>query len=719
MQKKIFSDSWHQVADLQLRLLHDIKIFKQFYRGQKWYVLEDSYNNRFFRITPEAYRFLMRLNSEKPIGQIWQESLQNNPEDTPTQNELIELLTQLHTSNLLLFKNRANADAMFDRVKTRETKEMRAKLAYFLYLRIPLWNPEKLLKKSKPLIDLVFNINGFFIWLVFGCFALKAVVENIDQVSRQTQGILAPGNLLYLYGCLVFLKVCHEFGHAMMAKRFGGSVSTMGVMLLIFTPIPYMDATTSWSFRSKYQRMLVGAAGMMVELFIAFIATLVWANTGGGLLHSLAFNVMLIGSVSSMIFNGNPLLKYDAYYILSDFLEIPNLYERSVKYWRDLGERYLFDSHSRSAPRETASAGAWLIVYSLLSAAYRVLVSTSIVLFVADKWFLLGCVTAAIFMYTWFLKPLYGCLKYLMTDPQLRSRRRRAVSLSALIVATLIAGVGFIPFYHSIRATGVIKSMQATTLYSPMGGLLTDVYAKDGQQVEAGDLIARIENYDIELNIEKHENQLEEVRALLVQARQGHISALKPLQKKIETIIEKIAILKTKQSTEVIKAPHAGIFVSRDLKLKTHTWIGERDVLGRVINGDSYKFIAVVTQSQAYDLFHSEHLAADIRLPGMAGIRVDTEALKVIPYEQDTLPAVSLGWKAGGEIPTRDDDPSGKLTRESFFMVTTVMKKPSGVYIPLFYHDKRGEMRIDLSSAPIGSQLYKKFEQLLQKRYSL
>ncbi len=147
-------------------------------------------------------------------------------------------------------------------------------------------------------------------------------------VSRAKRA--GAGNLVLLYLGLIFIKTVHEFGHAIFCRKYGGEVHVMGVMLMIFTPMPYVDATSSWSFRERYKRVLVGAAGMIVELFVAALATFVWAKTAPGTLHSLAYNMMFVASVSTLIFNINPLLRFDGYYILSDLIEIPNLNQRAT-----------------------------------------------------------------------------------------------------------------------------------------------------------------------------------------------------------------------------------------------------------------------------------------------------------------------------------------------------------------------------------------------------
>ena len=327
-----FSESWHRISGLNVSLRSTVRVRRQMFRGDKWYVLYDPFNNTFFRLRPEAYDFISHLTPERTVEEVWEAALKRNPRGAPGQDDVLQLLTQLYYSNLLFFKMPADSAKLFERYKKRKQREIRSRLLSVMFMRFPLLDPDVFLNKCLPLIKPVIGILGAVVWLAVMVAAGKLVVDRFDEASRQVQGILAPDNLVLLYLGMVLVKTLHEFGHAIVCKRYGGEVHTMGVMLLIFTPLPYMDATSSWSFRSRWQRAFVGASGMIMELFLAGLAAFVWANTGTGTLHSLAYNIMFIASVSTLIFNGNPLLRFDGYYILSDLLDIPNLSTRSMQH---------------------------------------------------------------------------------------------------------------------------------------------------------------------------------------------------------------------------------------------------------------------------------------------------------------------------------------------------------------------------------------------------
>src|SRR4030095_15155637 len=240
------------------------------------------------------------------------------------------------------------------------------------------------------------------------------------------------------------------------------------------------------SFRSRAQRMLVGAAGMIVELFFAALLTFLWAKTGQGTLHSLAYNMMFVASVSTVIFNINPLLRFDGYYILSDLLEIPNLHQRSLQHLKHIAERYLFGVKKSRSPALTRKEACWLTFFGIASGIYRVIVFGGILLFVADRLLIIGIIMAAVCAIAWVMRPAILFVKYVATSPQLERQRLRAVSVSAAIVAGLLFLFDVVPFPHHFRAPGVLESRHWTEVMNKVPGQVEAVLTPAGDTVKAG-----------------------------------------------------------------------------------------------------------------------------------------------------------------------------------------------------------------------------------------
>lgn len=720
MAERIYSEVWHQIADIKLRLVSHARLFKQFYRRKEWYVVQDVFNNTFYRFTPQAYRFLLSLNDEYSVGQQWEDYVAAHPDDAPTQFEVVRMLSQLHVSNLLYISHQANTDDMFARLQDKQNKELKAKLMSFLFVRVPLWNPDRWLADHMAWCKMLTSRMAVFIWLLMAFLAGKSLLDNIDQAVGQGQGLLALNNVVYLYIAMFGLKLLHEMGHAMATKRYGGSVTNMGVMLLLLTPIPYVDASSSWAFRNKYQRVLVGAAGMIVELFIAFIATLVWANTGEGFINAMSFNIMVVASISSVIFNGNPLLKFDAYYMLSDAIEVPNLYQRSRDQWIYWAKRYLYKVKAGAEdPGHSQSERGLLAGFAVLSFSYRILVTVAILLYVAQTWFLLGLIVSCIFGFMWLIKPTFDFIKFLWLDKTLRANRRKAISHS-LLVGSLLWGLVFsLPIPTHIATPGMLESSQYSHVYSPFDGELLELLVVDGQRLEAGQAIARFDDSHLQFDLTKVDANLKEIRARIIGAREAGDERLLPLLEQQRYLQQQQQFVQEQLSKATISAPHEGIWVSKVSSAYLGTMLLERADLGTVVSDSAYAFNAVVSQEAAGRISDVLPLQrAQIKLQGASHQTLQATRLDFVPYEQQVLPSASMGWTAGGDIPTKESDDSGLTSREPFFQMTADVIAAPETSLALL-HGRLGYMRYQLPSETIADKVSRSFSQLLQQRFLL
>ncbi|MFM8557817.1 MAG: peptidase M50, partial [Betaproteobacteria bacterium] len=326
---RTFSDSWHRVAKVRVELRSSVRAHRQTFRGDTWVMLRDTLSSDWFRVSGEAWAFVSRLSLERTIEDAWMLTLEADPDTALTQEEVVQLLGQLNLSNLLNFDRSSAGASLFERYAKRRRQETKALLMGFLAIKIPLIDPDRMLAAAMPLIRVLFGPIGAVLYLALLAVAGKALIDSADSLFSQSAGLLAPGNLPLLYVGFIIAKVVHEFGHAAVCKRYGGEVHKMGVMLLIFAPMPYVDATSSWGFRSRGERMLTGAAGVIAELGVAAVAALLWAHTAPGAVNAIAYNVIFVASVSSLLFNLNPLLRFDGYHMLVDFLDVPNLFQRS------------------------------------------------------------------------------------------------------------------------------------------------------------------------------------------------------------------------------------------------------------------------------------------------------------------------------------------------------------------------------------------------------
>lgn len=711
-----FSESWYRVANLRLGLLPGVEVHKQAYRGETWYVLQEPGSGRFFRLRPDAYRFACTLNPDETVAEAWYRANAEYPDQAPDQEEVVNLLSQLHHANLLFFRTQGDHDAIFKRFLQQRGKERLSYLMAILYLRVPLWNPNRFLDATRRWLTPIFAPPMLILWaaamLLFG----KLVIENWDTLLASGQGLLAPGNLPLLYVSVFVLKIFHEMAHAIVCKRYGGEVHSMGLMFIVFTPLPYIDASASWSMRGRWQRAYVGAAGMIMELFLASLAGWLWLYTGPGFLNALAFNLMVAGSVSAVLFNGNPLLRFDAYYILTDLVELPNLYQKASQQWFYYGDRFLFGTDQAEAPANTPREAAWYSIYGVLSVAYRLFIMFAIGFLVADVWLGFGLMMVVMMAFVWILIPGGRLIKYLAHGPRLMRNRGRAIAATLGVAVAVVVLIGLVPVRDTVKAPGVILANETYPVYTRAAARLVDVHVRDGQWLEPGDAIVTLESESLSQELRLVSEQLRETEWLYRQALE--VNELDPaaFRQQADALRERQVTLTERRESLEVRAAGAGLWQGQRLSERLDTHVGLGEALGTLVNTQYYRFTAVISQAAAAALFGRSLDGAEIRLWSQNVEPVVVQSLNLVPFQKRELPSPALGIAANGPISTTVDDQGRTLAQESFFELHAQL--PADVEIALA-HGMTGVMRLELDRTPLASQLYRRLRQALQRRYGL
>lgn len=713
---KMFSESWYRVADLRLSLRPHVTVRRQYFRGELWHVVQDPMTNQFFRMSPASYRFVARLRIDRRLEDCWKESLEADADEAPGQEDVIQLLAQLYHANLLLYSGPADSLRLFERYRKRKQRELKSRLTGIMFARFPLLDPDDFLRRSLPFVAKLISPAGLTLWLLTVGYALKILADNSPALFDQSQAVLAPGNLFLLYVAMVILKTLHEFGHAFICRSFGGEVHVMGVMLMIFTPIPYVDASSSWAFRSRRQRILVGAAGMIIEVFVAALAAIVWANTGPGVLHSLAYNMVFIASISTLLFNGNPLLRYDGYYILSDLLDIPNLHARSRDLLRFVAERYAFGWTRGTTPARSTRERWILGVFAVASGVYRVVVFTAIVFFIADQFLLAGLAMAAVCVISWAVVPLARFAHYLVESPRLERTRLRAIAVTVSAAALVLGVLNVVPFPRAVKAPGVVKMPGYALVTAETDGRIEEVLLPSGSPVQAGAGLVRLSDPELRYEMAAAAASLEEARAHLRRAMSAKTADIAPLTTYVASIERRRARLEERESNLLIRARTAGVWVAPGLELDIGAWRRRGEPIGEIVDDGTPEFTAIISQQDAARVFGPEVRRVSVRLAGQADIGIAVSGFHVIPAEQETLPSAALGWGAGGDVRIAANDPDGLRAAEPFFQLVARLDTDNGVAM---MHGRSGRISVRLDPEPLMRQWMRQFRQMIQQRYQI
>jgi putative peptide zinc metalloprotease protein len=702
MAEQLLSNSWYRVAALQPRLRSHARLHRMRYRGELWYLLQDPVNARVHRFSPAARFVVAAMNGERTVQQLWELANRRLGEDAPTQDDVIQLLGQLHGADLLQSDVTPDVGELFERGQRQEKASRRRSWMNPMAWRIHLLDPDGFLNAIRAPIDALWSRWGAVLWLLVVLPALVLVPPHWNELTGNfSDRVMAAQNLVLLWFVFPVIKALHEFGHAAACKRWGGEVHDVGIVVLVLMPVPYVEASASTVFRSKWHRAVVGASGMGVELFLAAIAFYFWLLAEPGIVRSILFNVMVVAGVSTLLFNGNPLLRYDAYYILSDLIEMPNLATRSARYWGYLLDRYGFGSKDAQSPEHGGRRDvAWLASYGVLSTAYRILVTVAIAMFIAQQFFFIGVVLALWAVVAMAIVPLVKGARHL-ASARLRPQRARVWGVTGGVLAALVLLLFVVPAPFRTVLEGVAWLPESALLRAGQDGFVERVVAAPGTPVRQGDLLVRVRNPALEANARLAEAKVAELEAVYLASLNVDRARAAMAQEQLaaertglRSAMERLALLDVRAGSEgTFLLSRAGALPGRFLR--------QGELVGYVI--DRPRAIArVVAPQEAADVVRSAATRVDIRMAHAPDRILPGRVEREVPAGEEYLPSKALATEGGGQIATDMRDAKGARTLERTFQFDIAVDAAGGA-LPLYFGE-RVHVRFEHPDEPIGLQ---------------
>jgi len=715
MSESIFSSSWYRVAELKPLLRSHSSIHRHEYLGEIWYVLQDPLLGKSYRFSTAAYHLICLFDGKHSVNDAWELAASRLGDDAPGQEEVIRLLAQLHSADVLQSDVPPDSLELFRRYQKQERLRWKQRLWSPLAMRFPLFDPEKLLTSWLPIVRPLFSWWGFFAWLaviIIGC--VTASMHWGELTDDFYDRVFAPQNLFLLWLTYPVIKAFHELGHAFATKVWGGEVHEIGVMMLVFMPVPYVDASAASAFREKRKRMIVGAMGIMTELVLAVIALFIWLYAEHGAVRGIAYNVMLIGGISTLFFNGNPLLRFDGYYVFADALEIPNLGSRSNKYLGYLFQRYLFGNSNADSPANTRSERKWLLFYSIASFCYRMFIMFAIVLFVAGKFFIIGILLACWSIFAMLILPLLKMLKFLFSSPQLEMKRARAINVSVVGVSAIVAVLTLVPVPLWTEAEGVVWLPEQAIVRSGADCFVNDYVTSPESDVLADQIVVRCDDPLLQAKAKKLQARIAELSALQDAQRRDNLVASRITEDELRAVSAEMVSLKEIIEEFNIRSGMSGKFYvprSRDLP---GSFVKKGDILGYIITPDAKSVHMAVPQTDV-GLLRANIEFVEVRLADRINEVLPARVIRQVPGATYQLPSAALGTQGGGVLNINPQESKGTQTLEPVFefelaLPTEVVSSPIGT---------RAYVHIDHGSEALATQWYRRLRQVFLKVFNV
>lgn len=715
MERSYFSSSWYRVENLRLKLRDHVRLHRTLYRKQIWYVLQDRTSGRFHRFPPETYFIISLMDGRHTVQDVWDIACDQLHDKVLTQDEIIRLLAQLHQADVLSGEIPPDIDELADRGKKQQTRKMLMNFMNPLAIRFGILDPNEFLDATSYLVRPFLSRFGALLYLALVVYAGVLAAMNWEPLTSDVADrVLSTENFFLLLLAYPFIKGLHELGHAYAVKRWGGDVHEIGVMLLVFVPVPYVDASDSIAFSSKWQRAFVGAAGILVEVMLAAVAMIVWANAEAGLVRAFAFNIMLIGGVSTVFFNGNPLLKFDGYYVLSDLLEIPNLATRANRYVGYLVQKYAFKVDALQSPVTARGEEKWLFSYSVGAFLYRLLISTAIVAVVSKKIFIIGtliAIWAAILMAG---VPLAKMLWFLLASPVLRRKRARAFRIVAAGIAFAAAGLFIVPLPYSTVVQGVVWLSGDGIVNASADGVVTKLLAEPGSNAVPGEPIVSLEDPLLTARTDVLKSRVEELQFRLNQLDLSDLAKARIIKEELRLTRADLEFAQERQTALDVRAQSAGTVILP----------GGNDLVGRFVHrGDTIGYVArfkdplirVIVPEADTDLVRTSTMRISFRLAGSISQKHSAYMVREVPALSDTLPSMALSKKGGGDISLDPTDASQKRTLAKLLQLD--LKASDSLDVPRI--GGRVYVRFYFGMQPLAYRLFRSARQVFLRVFQI
>ncbi len=722
----LLSEHWHAVRGLRPRLRAGVEPLHRRLRGQAWVLLSDPVNQRFHRLTPAVWQVLALMDGRRTLDDVWDQACAEalDEQGTISQHELVQLVASLHGQDLLQTQVSPDAGEVFERFERQRRAKRKQGWMNLMSIRLPLLYPDAWFTRQAGLARVLFSLPVLLLWLAW---VLPAGVLAAQHWSALTENmsdrVLSASNLVLLWFTYPLVKAVHEWAHGMAVKAWGGAVREIGLMFIVFTPVPYVDATSSYRFPSKWARAAVAGAGIMAELMLGAAAVYVWLLAEPGLMTAVAYNVVLIAGVSTVLVNGNPLMRYDGYFIATDLLELPNLAVRANAFWVYLSDRYLFGARDAKPPVALGSERWILVIYGAVAPVYRLLITIGLIWFVASEYLLIGALMAVMAVWGALLTPLGKAWKHVNQGGSLARRRGVARRRSLALIGALVLLLGLLPLpFYSVHQ-GVVWLPDEALVRAGDAGQVSIALAQPGAMVRAGDPLLSLANLPLQAELSSAQAALAQTQATLRRAEVMEPARALPLRQERAAREARLAQAEARVAGLTVAARTDGRWVPAAPTELAGRFVKRGELLGYVVaagpSSSQAQRVRVAVPQEDGDLVRSRMVGAAVRLAQRPEQALSARLIRQVPGGGFELVSPALGSSGGGEIAVDPSKEGGTHSLRRVFDMELQLDRPTDDVPPTAVFGDRAQVRFDLGNTPLAYQWWLRLRQAFLSRLNV
>ncbi|WP_319496869.1 site-2 protease family protein [uncultured Cohaesibacter sp.] len=646
---------------MRLRLRQDLVLHPAMpdVDGSAGWILSDPVQHRYFRINEATYRILLTWLEIGGFGDALV-AYRAATGETIDDAEVARLLDFVRKGNLLDDDRRDVWRQLSGEADRTSMARMKRLLSQYLFFKVPLFHPQPVLERALPYVRPLMSRSMLAVIGVLVLYALYVILRQWDAFTASVNVFLSPQGAFGFLLVLVLLKVLHELGHAFVAVSFGVRVPVMGVAFMLLTPLLYTDVSDGWKLAQRRQRMAISGAGIVVETALAALATCLWSMAGEGALRSILFMVAGTAWVSSLAINLNPLMRFDGYYLLADWLGMDNLQPRAFTFGKWKVRQWLLKPDLAAPETVPQRLGAGLVVYAFSIWVYRLVLFTTIALAVYHFAFkLLGialfCVEIGLLI-LWPVARELGQWRSIIRLGGLPRRLKWSIGALALLVMLFV-----VPLPGRVSVPAVLVGSDLTRVYAERAGRIAAVPVQRFGALVEGDVLIALDVPKLESDIEDSRIRLASMRTRLLRAGAGaggldEAMVLKQQYASLQTEYDGLSNLR---QTMTLRARTAGTVVQLAPDLHPGRWVQKGALLAIVSEGAGHVvqgYLAEAERVRLDDDASGRFVPDDLQL---ASFPVKLE--RVAAVNSEVIDLAELASVYGGAIAVSKREGSGLM----------------------------------------------------------